>query len=610
MVWWVNYELALTPTRVNVGEQLLGAGNSSGAYNLNPLDWGSRTALTTAAAVSLILALGIGCWFASGGGAAKAMPQATRHMILLLIFGLFEIHLTLFAIVPVSFDLAFDMGGGQVLSGVIISAMSAGALVGTLLAKWLSRDWDQARMYRRSIETVPLLLLGGIGFATAVMCDQLANPVRIVLCVGSRFVMGVAVLLRGQMCALQASHIQSSHTVLPSCHTDALATPSSLLCTNRVLRCVGDRCRFFINKMITGGEQVVIGVAISAAGIYGSGAGPLLSTFAEVLLGGHAQAHSVAAVAQLLVLVPALLWLVLWVACGPRSNAELAKLSMRGEAIDTPSSEDADATSLTSMDADANEDHKTLQESRWYADVEKAEQETVGLLPRRKEQQAAAAPPAADVHAIDGLRASLWIGSVVYSMERIFLVAGLEVVTAVILELEFDLQVASVGMAVACTFLAGIPLMCLDVYGATFLSEQAMLIINSSLVFCLTPLLLEALRTALHLSDVPAMWLLLSADLVIYPVSMASQGSIYGLALAHGNIAGSIFNAENYITLNTVFTQVARLVAPPTARYLFQIGGRNVYAIFQMALALSSVGLCLFLAHVLTKFGVGRRKES
>ena len=76
------------------------------------------------------------------------------------------------------------------------------------------------------------------------------------------------------------------------------------------------------------------------------------------------------------------------------------------------------------------------------------------------------------------------------------------------------------------------------------------------------------------------------------------QGVIQGLAFAHGTLPASRFYTKANILVvgNILIAGVGRFVAPPVARLLLQLGGRDAYAGMQLGLGCLSLGSCVLVA--------------
>ena len=188
----------------------------------------------------------------------------------------------------------------------------------------------------------------------------------------------------------------------------------------------------------------------------------------------------------------------------------------------------------------------------------------------------------------EAAKRKLWLTAMSVGFERAWVVAGLEVATALILNLEFGVAVVDNGLLIGGTFIASslFALPTLHAKQKKWLSDTQLLTITQAMVVFFTCLLFDGVGDLFNLSSGGRLALLLFADMGLYSVAYTGHGILKGLVMAHPSRAeGTIFTPVNHILLNELSAAFARFLSAPTARYLVQAGGRNLYATVQLAIA-------------------------
>merc|ERR1712187_98207 len=79
------------------------------------------------------------------------------------------------------------------------------------------------------------------------------------------------------------------------------------------------------------------------------------------------------------------------------------------------------------------------------------------------------------------------------------------------------------------------------------------------------------------------LWILLFADMIIFPAGFYANGIAEGLMMQQA-IPSTYWRQENLVILSLLLVSLARLIGAPLARFLVHAGGRNAYAACQLAL--------------------------
>jgi hypothetical protein len=197
----------------------------------------------------------------------------------------------------------------------------------------------------------------------------------------------------------------------------------------------------------------------------------------------------------------------------------------------------------------------------------------------------------------------LMLSALTFAMLRAFTVSGLEVATAMLLEVEYHWGMVASGIAIGLTFLG-----CIPARMALLANKHRMSLRSQTRVF-----LLVALLSTLLLFDLPCaigkeIWrwwctaLLLVGDTLIYPSLMFSSSPIEGVALERTPKVG-FWNDNNFVMATAIVVECfGRGAGPPVARFLIDIGGRDAYAAQQLVVVL--------IAWLIAEIGVFRNLES
>ena len=191
---------------------------------------------------------------------------------------------------------------------------------------------------------------------------------------------------------------------------------------------------------------------------------------------------------------------------------------------------------------------------------------------------------------------TLFLTYLAVQTERAWLVAGLEVVTAMVMEQEFEISHRDIGFAVGSCFMIATPLIML---GAIVLAKQVvhpatMLVSLGVAVTVLCLLIFHTPAEVLHLHGTACLALLLSADTLIYPTAMTVGGIVQGLALGYAIIPSSQFYSSAVAILgNEMLVSGGRFMSMPISRLIVASGGRNAYAAAQFGMATLSLLSCI-----------------
>eukprot|EP00928_Gymnodinium_smaydae_P045359 TRINITY_DN30251_c0_g1_i1.p1 TRINITY_DN30251_c0_g1~~TRINITY_DN30251_c0_g1_i1.p1 ORF type:complete len:618 (+),score=58.33 TRINITY_DN30251_c0_g1_i1:57-1910(+) len=180
----------------------------------------------------------------------------------------------------------------------------------------------------------------------------------------------------------------------------------------------------------------------------------------------------------------------------------------------------------------------------------------------------------------DAARAEIVRLGVIYTAERSFTMAAVEVATLMILEVQYGWDVISCVLAVT---------------GAAILSSLGCMVqlvllhvkfVRESYVMCFS-VVCGVLGTLL-LFEVPSFreYGIIFADAIICTSISVSSGICDGWA-TRAVKAGTAFSNDVFRFRSGTLITLTRLLTPPTARFLVDIGGRNLYATIQVIIALS-----------------------
>jgi methyltransferase (TIGR00027 family) len=188
--------------------------------------------------------------------------------------------------------------------------------------------------------------------------------------------------------------------------------------------------------------------------------------------------------------------------------------------------------------------------------------------------------------------------SLLFSAERGVTVSAIEAGTAMLLETEFSWGPLAISLGIGAVFaiatILGIA-MAVALHAAPAMEIPALLTMAGT-----------AGMSAILLFDfgkLGAMQILL-ADGAIYPCAYIASGIIDGLA-TRATIHGTWYSMETYLALKVVAACGTRVIGPPLARALIDVGGRNTYAAVQ-----ASVGLLGFMSACKLAFVTGRQRNA
>ena len=195
----------------------------------------------------------------------------------------------------------------------------------------------------------------------------------------------------------------------------------------------------------------------------------------------------------------------------------------------------------------------------------------------------------------------LFIYHLTLQTERAWLVAGFEVVTAMIMEQEYDISPKDVGLAVGSTFLIAAPLMVIGAHLQQHVRPETLLICFSSIVAALCVLIFRFPAEILQLNHTGCISLLLGVGTLVYPAAQILGGMIQGLAFAHAIIPGSrTYSLAVAVIAGEMLVQgVGRFMSMPISRLIVASSGHDAYAAVQLGLACMSLLSCIKLAPAL-----------
>jgi uncharacterized membrane protein YqgA involved in biofilm formation len=172
------------------------------------------------------------------------------------------------------------------------------------------------------------------------------------------------------------------------------------------------------------------------------------------------------------------------------------------------------------------------------------------------------------------------VAAFVCAFLRAYVVGGLEVATALLLEDNYGWGVRWVGVAIGLTFCTS--------FIASKIFDQFNL--NALVRICsLCPIIGSLLMSSmscdvLTVSNTKCPSLLLSGDVIVFSLLYNAESIIHGIAMSHVEPDGSLLNASNVTFMNTLLTDgLGRFFGPWIARMITDNGGQNIYAIQQVA---------------------------
>jgi len=194
--------------------------------------------------------------------------------------------------------------------------------------------------------------------------------------------------------------------------------------------------------------------------------------------------------------------------------------------------------------------------------------------------------------AVEACRAVVVFNAVSFALLWGLMISSLEAASAMILEIEFGFATPTVGLFVALTFLAGLPVMLVLVVVCRVLKfgDAQVCVVVLAAALCASFFLQEQVSAVLSgsrsLSWVPV----LIADALIFSTTYMASGIVDGFANAC-TIPGTWYSQENYIFFHQLCTTSVRCVGPVVARSLLHISGRNSYMTLQFGLTLGLISL-------------------
>jgi len=178
--------------------------------------------------------------------------------------------------------------------------------------------------------------------------------------------------------------------------------------------------------------------------------------------------------------------------------------------------------------------------------------------------------------------------------ERAWLVAGLEVVTAMVLEQEYEISSRDVGFAIGSCFMVATPLIVLGALAQQKFRPETLLVGLGITLVALCVLIFHFPAKLLHLTSKASLFLLLSVDTIVYPAAQIVGGMIQGLTLAYAIIPGSkTYSSTVAVLAGEMGTGIGRFLSMPVSRLLVASGGRDLYAAVQVGLAFCSLLGCI-----------------
>lgn len=200
----------------------------------------------------------------------------------------------------------------------------------------------------------------------------------------------------------------------------------------------------------------------------------------------------------------------------------------------------------------------------------------------------------------EALQKKLFVTYLTVQTERAWLVSGLEVVTAMVMEEEFEISNREIGLAVGSCFIIATPLMVLGAFAKKVADPPTLLISLAVAVAVLCLLIFHFPADALRLRDTASLAFLLAADTLIYPAAMTLGGMLQGLALGYAIIPRSRVYSSSVAVIGgqMLVSDLSRFLSMPISRLLVANGGRDTYAAVQFVMACLSLLSCIRIAPV------------
>merc|ERR1712166_702426 len=208
-----------------------------------------------------------------------------------------------------------------------------------------------------------------------------------------------------------------------------------------------------------------------------------------------------------------------------------------------------------------------------YPDISHVPLETDETSDAQKEHTAASS-------AYAGSHYVLMVAAFVCAFLRAYVVGGLEVATALLLEDSYDWDVRWIGVAIGLTF------------GASFMTSMcfdpnhlnALVRIASVCPIIGTLLMSQMSCDVLTVGHTECPALLLIGDVVVFALLYNAESIIHGIAMSHVAPDGSLLNASNVTLMNEFLTDgLGRFLGSWMARVIIDEGSQDIYAAQQIA---------------------------
>jgi len=169
------------------------------------------------------------------------------------------------------------------------------------------------------------------------------------------------------------------------------------------------------------------------------------------------------------------------------------------------------------------------------------------------------------------------------TLTRSAVVSGVEVATALLLEIRFGWTAAPIGGVIGATFLLSIPLKLTHWTLANRMPVTLWITLLSSIALFGSLLLFDWASMLFGGGDK----VLIIADMLLFPTIYLSDGLINGVMQQHCLPDGSCFDV-NHVTLwaGIASNGVGLFLGPWVARWCVQVGSQNLYALWEFMLSL------------------------
>eukprot|EP00928_Gymnodinium_smaydae_P029466 TRINITY_DN22189_c0_g1_i1.p1 TRINITY_DN22189_c0_g1~~TRINITY_DN22189_c0_g1_i1.p1 ORF type:complete len:545 (+),score=24.27 TRINITY_DN22189_c0_g1_i1:86-1720(+) len=183
----------------------------------------------------------------------------------------------------------------------------------------------------------------------------------------------------------------------------------------------------------------------------------------------------------------------------------------------------------------------------------------------------------------------LIMGCTLLFVLRSFVVSGVEVGTALLLEQGYGMDRKLVGLTVGCTFMVAIPVRGVHQMLKDHLTTVGWFRVFASLAVLGTCLLFRAVSTVL-----PHGLMILLADSVIFPSAFLADGISYGILMVNVFPDGSLLDKNTCaLFCNVLGMSLGRLTGPWMTRYQLEssAGSQDTYAMMQLIACCLTFGL-------------------